>query len=61
MRDTSYKDVSSWGFADFVFSWDYDFFADGSKARWFGFHEFVDTEQMFADIFSVFRAQRIIP
>lgn len=42
----SYAEVSSWKFGDFVFSWDYDFFADGSKARRAGFGEFVDTEKM---------------
>ncbi|HET6159317.1 MAG TPA: SDR family oxidoreductase [Dongiaceae bacterium] len=57
----SYRDVSSWRFGDFVFSWDYDMFADGSKARRFGFHEFVDTERMFMDIFADFRRKRIIP
>jgi len=57
----AYKDVSSWRFGDFVFSWDYDMFADGSKARRFGFHEFVDTERMFLDIFAEFRRRRIIP
>lgn len=56
-----YSDVSSWAFGDFVFGWDYDFFADGSKARRFGFHEFVHTEQMFWDIFDDLRVQRIIP
>jgi nucleoside-diphosphate-sugar epimerase len=56
-----YKDVSSWGFGDFVFSWDYDFFADGSKARRFGFHEYADSKRMFVDIFSNFRERRIIP
>ncbi|MEW4370480.1 SDR family oxidoreductase [Paenibacillus kandeliae] len=56
-----YSDVSSWAFGDFVFSWDYDFFADGSKARRLGFHEFVHTEQMFWDIFDELRRQRIIP
>ncbi len=57
----SYRDVSSWSFGDFVFGWDYDFFADGSKARRLGFHEFVHTEQMFFDIFDDLRRQRIIP
>ena len=57
----SYADVSSWGFGDFVFGWDYDFFADGSKARRFGFHEFVDTEAMFFGIFDDFRQRGIIP
>jgi nucleoside-diphosphate-sugar epimerase len=58
---TPYADVSSWPFADFVFSWDYDFFADGSKARRAGFHEYVDTETMFLTIFETLRRNRIIP
>lgn len=61
LANTSYKDVSSWAFGDFVFSWDYDFFADGSKARRFGFHEHVDSERMFLDTFRNFRERRIIP
>lgn len=61
LAETSYGEVSSWGFADFVFSWDYDFFADGSKARRAGFHEYVDTEAMFVGIFEDLRRRRIIP
>ena len=57
----SYGEVSSWSFGDFVFSWDYDMFADGSKARRFGFQEFVDTEEMFMGIFGGFRRRGIIP
>ncbi|KFN02468.1 putative nAD-dependent epimerase/dehydratase [Bacillus clarus] len=57
----SYKDVSSWGFGDFVFSWNYDFFADGTKARRLGFHEYVDTEVMFMNIFDDFRKRKVIP
>jgi nucleoside-diphosphate-sugar epimerase len=57
----AYKDVSSWRFGDFVFSWDYDMFGDGSKARRFGFHDYVDSEQMFMDIFAELRRRRIIP
>jgi nucleoside-diphosphate-sugar epimerase len=56
-----YRDVSSWRFGDFVFSWDYDMFADGSKARRFGFHEYIDTEAMFLNIFEGFRRRRVIP
>ena len=58
---TPYRDVSSWGFADFVFSWDYDLFADGSKARRLGFHEYVETETMFMKLFEDLRRRRIIP
>ncbi|WP_428312599.1 SDR family oxidoreductase [Hydrocarboniphaga sp.] len=57
----SYETVASWGFGDFVFGWDYDLFADGSKARRFGFHEFVETEAMLFGLFDQMREQRIIP
>ncbi|AGP45063.1 SDR family oxidoreductase [Serratia plymuthica] len=58
---TDYRAVTGWRFADFVFSWDYDMFADGSKARRFGFTQFVETEAMFFTLFDEFRRRRIIP
>ncbi|MGE6229961.1 SDR family oxidoreductase [Paenibacillus chitinolyticus] len=61
LANNSFQDVSSWRFGDFVFSWDYDFFADGTKARRFGFHDFIDTEKMFMDIFADFRKRKVIP
>ncbi|KGP83150.1 MULTISPECIES: SDR family oxidoreductase [unclassified Paenibacillus] len=61
LMNTPYGAVSSWAFGDFVFSWDYDFFADGSKARRFGFYEFVETESMFMNIFKDLRERKIIP
>lgn len=61
LAPTPYKDVSSWPFADFVFSWDYDFFADGGKARRSGFHDYVDSEEMFLRLFADLRRRRIIP
>jgi nucleoside-diphosphate-sugar epimerase len=57
----AYEEVSSWAFGDAVFSWDYDFLADGSKARRHGFHEHVRTDGMFLDIFADLRARRVIP
>jgi nucleoside-diphosphate-sugar epimerase len=61
LAPNSYADVSSWRFGDFVFGWDYDVIADGSKARRFGFHEFVDTREMFLGIFEDFRRRKVIP
>ncbi|WP_032368943.1 SDR family oxidoreductase [Rhodococcoides fascians] len=61
LKPTPYRDVSSWAFGDFVFSWDSDVISDGSKARRMGFHRFVDTEAMFAGIVTNLRRQRIIP
>lgn len=58
----SYEEVSSsWAFGDFVFGWDYDMFADTSKARRAGFHTYVETEQMFYRLFDEFRKARVIP
>jgi nucleoside-diphosphate-sugar epimerase len=57
----SYDEVSSWAFGDFVFSWDYDMFADTSKSRRFGFHRYVDTFAMFEQVFATMRRDRIIP
>ncbi len=61
LAPTAYADVAAWPFGDFVFGWDYDFFADGSKARRLGFHRYVETEKMFTDIFSDLRRRRVIP
>ena len=57
----SYQALSSWGFGDFVFSRDYDFFSDGTKARRMGFHEFIDTEKMFFDLFDQLKEKKVIP
>ena len=57
----SYEDVSSWAFGDFVFSWDYDFFSDGTKARRLGFHEYVDTKKMFFNLFDELKRKKVIP
>jgi nucleoside-diphosphate-sugar epimerase len=56
-----YAEVSSWPFGDAVFGWDYDFFADGSKARRFGFHDYVETAEMFPRLFADLRRRRVIP
>ncbi len=61
LHPTPYSDVSSWQFGDFVFAWDYDVIADTSKSRRAGFHEYVDTESMFLQIFQDMRDQRLIP
>lgn len=56
-----YGDVSSWTFGDFVFAWNYDVLADGSRARRAGFHEYVETETMFLQIFNDLRERRLLP
>jgi nucleoside-diphosphate-sugar epimerase len=56
-----YAEVSAWPFGDAVFGWDYDFFADTSKARRFGFHDYVETAEMFPRLFTELRSRRVIP
>ncbi|WP_210449974.1 SDR family oxidoreductase [Pantoea ananatis] len=53
--------LSDGQFADFVFSWDYDMFGDGSKLRRAGFTEFCATDEMFIRLFTQFRMANIIP
>ena len=53
--------MSSRPFGDFVFGLDYEMFADSSKIRRAGFHEYVETERMFLDIFTEFRERKVIP
>ncbi len=55
------RELSAWAFADFVFSWDYDMFADTSKSRRAGFHGYVETEAMFIAIFDDLRRRKVIP
>jgi hypothetical protein len=55
------EEIAAWGYPDGVFTCDRDIVADTSKARRFGFHDLVDTEEMFLRKFSDFRRERVIP
>jgi nucleoside-diphosphate-sugar epimerase len=57
----SYDEVSAWAFADFIFAIDYDMFGDTSKLRRAGFHHYAETEQMFWDLLTELREQKVIP
>jgi hypothetical protein len=56
-----YEDIVAWGFGDFVFASDYDIVSNTSKARRFGFHDSIDTEEMFLKLFVELRSRRVIP
>lgn len=61
LRPFSYQEIVSWPYGDFVFTPHYDIISDTGKARRFGFHESVDTEEMFFRLWDEMRADRIIP
>ena len=50
-----------WPYANYVFAPEWDIISSMSKARRDGFHESVDSAEMFVDLFSGFRREKIIP
>ncbi|HYF58934.1 MAG TPA: SDR family oxidoreductase [Burkholderiaceae bacterium] len=58
---TPFAEAANWSFANYAFAPTWDIMLDNTKARTFGFQEFVDSEKMFMRIFDSFRAQRFIP
>jgi hypothetical protein len=58
---TPYAQVASWAFGDFIFHSGFDNISSTIKARRAGFHDCVDTEEMFRGFFDQLRARTIIP
>jgi hypothetical protein len=61
LRATPLERLVSWSFAEFVFRIEYDVFVDTTKARRHGFHDVVDTEEMFERMFRDLRDRKMIP
>ncbi|HZN28915.1 MAG TPA: SDR family oxidoreductase [Xanthobacteraceae bacterium] len=57
----AYEELVAWPFADYVFGCDWDVMSDVTKSRAFGFHDVVDSEEMFVRLMRRFRAERIVP
>ena len=61
LRSIPYEQVVRWQFGDFIFNSGFDNISSTIKARRAGFHECIDTEDMFREFFDDLRAQRVIP
>jgi nucleoside-diphosphate-sugar epimerase len=61
LLDYSFQDAAAWPFAEAVFNIEYDVMSDTTKARRFGFHEVVDTEEMLLRLMKDFQTLRFIP
>jgi hypothetical protein len=61
LQPFSYAELVAWPFADYVFGCDWDVMSDVSKSRRFGFHDIVDSEEMFVQLMRRFRTERIVP
>lgn len=57
----AYDQLVAWPFADYVFGCDWDVMSDVTKSRRFGFHDVVDSEEMFVRLLRRFREERIVP
>ena len=57
---TLYSQLASWNFGDFIFGSAFDNITSTIKARHAGFHDCIDPEDMFAELFDSFRRRRVI-
>ncbi len=61
LRPIGYTDIVQWPYGDFVFAAGFDVISSLSKLRRFGFHEHIDTEEMFFRMWDEMRTDKIIP
>lgn len=61
LKNYRYEEIVQWGFGDVIFNLEYDLMSDTHKARKAGFHECVDTEEMFLRLLTQLKNNRIIP
>jgi nucleoside-diphosphate-sugar epimerase len=61
LQPTPYEQLVAWRFADFIFGSGFDNITSTIKARRAGFHDCIDTEEMFARLFDDLGQKRVIP
>jgi len=61
LRPLKFEALGQWAFGDNILARDMDDISSMTKARRFGFHDVVDSEEMFLDYFRRFQRERIIP
>jgi nucleoside-diphosphate-sugar epimerase len=61
LLDYSFQEAAAWPFGEAIFNIDYDVMSDTTKSRKFGFHEWVDTEEMLLRLLAQFQKIRFIP
>lgn len=61
LRSVPYTQLIAWPFSDFIFRCDWDVISSTTKIRQAGFHEVVDSETMFVDLFRELSWRKVIP
>jgi len=60
LQPIPYRQIAAWEFGDFIFNSEFDNITSTIKARRAGFHECIDTEEMFNQFFTMLREKSII-
>jgi nucleoside-diphosphate-sugar epimerase len=61
LRPFRFDELVAWPFGDYVFACDWDVMSSVTKSRLHGFHDVVDSDEMFVRLLRRFRAERIVP
>jgi len=61
LKPHRFEEVVAWPFGDYVFNCNWDVMTNVTKSRQHGFHEVVDSEEMFVRLLARFREERIVP
>ena len=61
LKPYRFEELAAWPFADYVFNCDWDVMSSVTKSRLHGFHDVVDSEEMFMRLLRRFREERIVP
>jgi nucleoside-diphosphate-sugar epimerase len=61
LQPVPYEQIVAWGYGDFAFRQDFDNVSNTIKVRQAGFHDCIDSETMFSEIFGKLREMRILP
>jgi len=61
LKPYRFDEVVAWPFGDYVFNTDWDVMSNVTKSRLHGFHDVVDSEEMFVRLLKKFREERIVP
>jgi nucleoside-diphosphate-sugar epimerase len=61
LKPHRFDEVATWPFGDYVFGSDWDVMTSTTKARQHGFHDVVDSEEMFVRLLTQFRNERVVP
>jgi nucleoside-diphosphate-sugar epimerase len=61
LKPIAYKTLVSWSFGDFILNSGFDNISSTIKARQAGYHDCIDTEDMFRNFFASLRQRNVIP